>query len=294
MAKKGKARARPPARRKEVKAAPQKKAAKGGQLERGIEDFSEEIGRLGEKFGQRIEEKGRHAGTFMRDTFGVVGPLLSSVVGLVALAVLMWVLALINVPVGSGLLYNVHYFLLAHVAWFFLIFLFFSYSSYLSRRMGEHYRLVSPLISAAGITVALWIAASAVRIANIPLGVEVLSSLSTFLSQNLWLFFCLFAFLGYLITVVGFALGKVKCMGYPKDMPRERHVARHPVPGRLYRSGKERILGGVCGGIAEHLGIDPVVVRLLWIAASLAWGFGIVLYIICWIVIPRNPKDKWN
>ncbi|MFH0956945.1 MAG: PspC domain-containing protein, partial [Candidatus Aenigmatarchaeota archaeon] len=79
-----------------------------------------------------------------------------------------------------------------------------------------------------------------------------------------------------------------------KEKPLERHAQRHPMPGRLYRSGKERILGGVCGGIAQHLGIDPVIVRLLWIAASLAWGFGIILYLICWIVIPRNPKDSWN
>jgi phage shock protein PspC (stress-responsive transcriptional regulator) len=307
MAKRRKAKARPPVRRKDVKASapkkaavaaasqkkPVKKAKKENQFEQGIEDFSEEIERLGERFGQRMEEKGRHAGSFMHDTFGVVGPLLSSVCGLVCLAILMWVLALVNVPVGSGLLYNVQYFLLAHVAWFFLIFLFFSYSSYLSRKMGGHYMLISPLISAAGITVALWIAASAIRIANIPLGVDVFSSLSTFISQNLWLFFCLFSFLGYLITVVGFAFGKVKGMGCPQEK-HEKHVARHPVPGRLYRSGKERILGGVCGGIAQHLGIDPVVVRLLWIAASLAWGFGIILYLICWIVIPRNPKDSWN
>ncbi len=62
---------------------------------------------------------------------------------------------------------------------------------------------------------------------------------------------------------------------------------------RLYRSGKEKILGGVCGGMAEYFGVDPVIVRLLWIAACLLWGVGILLYIIAWIVIPKNPKHKW-
>ncbi|MFH0833005.1 MAG: PspC domain-containing protein [Candidatus Aenigmatarchaeota archaeon] len=63
---------------------------------------------------------------------------------------------------------------------------------------------------------------------------------------------------------------------------------------RLYRSGKDKILGGVCGGVAEYLNVDPVVIRLLWILLSLAWGFGILLYIIAWIIVPRNPKHAWD
>jgi phage shock protein PspC (stress-responsive transcriptional regulator) len=63
---------------------------------------------------------------------------------------------------------------------------------------------------------------------------------------------------------------------------------------RVYRSGNEKILGGVCGGLAEYYNVDPVIVRLLWVALSLLWGAGILLYIIAWIVIPRNPKHKWG
>ena len=44
-------------------------------------------------------------------------------------------------------------------------------------------------------------------------------------------------------------------------------------------------LHGVCGGIAEYLGVDPVIIRILWIIGTFAWGFGILLYIICWIII---------
>ena len=62
---------------------------------------------------------------------------------------------------------------------------------------------------------------------------------------------------------------------------------------RLYRSGKEKILGGVCGGIAEYFRVDPVLVRLLWVLFALAWGTGVLLYIIAWIIIPRNPRHKW-
>ncbi len=63
---------------------------------------------------------------------------------------------------------------------------------------------------------------------------------------------------------------------------------------RLYRSGREKILGGVCGGIAEYFNVDPTLVRLVWVLLSLAWGFGILLYIILWAVMPRNPRDDWG
>ena len=64
---------------------------------------------------------------------------------------------------------------------------------------------------------------------------------------------------------------------------------------RLYRSGKDKVLGGVCGGIAEYLNVDPVIVRLGWILLTLlSMGLGIIGYIIAWIIIPKNPNHKWN
>ena len=59
---------------------------------------------------------------------------------------------------------------------------------------------------------------------------------------------------------------------------------------RLYRSRKDRILCGVCGGIGEYLGVDPTIVRLLWILFSLAYGAGILAYILACIVIPEKPR----
>ncbi len=62
---------------------------------------------------------------------------------------------------------------------------------------------------------------------------------------------------------------------------------------RLYRSGNERILGGVCGGIGEYFNIDPTIVRLLWILFIFAYGIGLIFYFIAWFIIPRNPRHKW-
>ena len=70
-------------------------------------------------------------------------------------------------------------------------------------------------------------------------------------------------------------------------MPKEKEIKR------LYRSGNDKILGGICGGLAEYLNIDPVIMRLIWIAFSLVYGAGILVYIIAWVIIPRNPKHKW-
>ena len=63
---------------------------------------------------------------------------------------------------------------------------------------------------------------------------------------------------------------------------------------RLYRSGRDRILGGVCGGLGEYFDVDPVLVRLAWVLFSLIYGAGILVYIIAWIIIPRNPSHKWD
>ena len=72
-----------------------------------------------------------------------------------------------------------------------------------------------------------------------------------------------------------------------------RRTSRRETIKRLYRSGKDRILGGVCGGIAEYLNVDPTVIRILWILFTLAYGAGLIAYLIAWMVIPRNPKHKW-
>ncbi|MDY3120491.1 PspC domain-containing protein [Porphyromonas somerae] len=57
---------------------------------------------------------------------------------------------------------------------------------------------------------------------------------------------------------------------------------------KLYRSNNDRMVGGVCGGIAEYFNIDSSLVRLLWVLFSLMVGSGLLAYIICLIVIPSK------
>jgi phage shock protein C len=60
---------------------------------------------------------------------------------------------------------------------------------------------------------------------------------------------------------------------------------------KLYRTPKDRILGGVCGGIGKYLDIDPVIIRLIWVLFTLCAGFTILIYIITWIIIPKEPLE---
>lgn len=56
---------------------------------------------------------------------------------------------------------------------------------------------------------------------------------------------------------------------------------------KLYRSKKNRIIAGVCGGIGEYLDVDPTLIRLLWVLLF-RQGIGIAGYIIAWVIIPEE------
>nr|WP_298631743.1 PspC domain-containing protein [uncultured Porphyromonas sp.] len=57
---------------------------------------------------------------------------------------------------------------------------------------------------------------------------------------------------------------------------------------RLYRSRGDRMLGGVCGGIAEYFNMDSSLVRILWVLFTLMGGSGLLIYLICLVVIPSR------
>ena len=58
---------------------------------------------------------------------------------------------------------------------------------------------------------------------------------------------------------------------------------------RLYKSNSDKMIDGVCAGIAAYFGIDPTIVGLAWVAFAILGGSGVLAYIIAMIVIPREP-----
>ena len=61
--------------------------------------------------------------------------------------------------------------------------------------------------------------------------------------------------------------------------------------GKLYRSN-DRVLAGVCAGIAEWAGLEAKLVRIIWLVGLLFGGFSIVLYVVLWIIMPQKSAAK--
>lgn len=64
--------------------------------------------------------------------------------------------------------------------------------------------------------------------------------------------------------------------------------SNHTTHGRIHKSARDRKICGVCGGIAEWLGVDPTIIRIAWALLALGWGSGILLYFICAFVLPEE------
>nr|MBQ8245347.1 PspC domain-containing protein [Oscillospiraceae bacterium] len=60
---------------------------------------------------------------------------------------------------------------------------------------------------------------------------------------------------------------------------------------KLYRSANDKLLAGVCAGLAKYLNMDPTVIRVIWAVLSLFAFVGVIAYIVCALVIPEEPTN---
>lgn len=58
---------------------------------------------------------------------------------------------------------------------------------------------------------------------------------------------------------------------------------------RLYRKRNEKILAGVCAGLGDYFGVDPTIVRIIFLILVFAGLGGVLVYIILWIITPEEP-----
>lgn len=63
-------------------------------------------------------------------------------------------------------------------------------------------------------------------------------------------------------------------------------------PTRLYRSERNRVLGGVAGGLGDFFNVDPTLIRLIFVVATIFGGGGVLLYIILWLIIPTESQSS--
>ncbi|MDZ7370805.1 MAG: PspC domain-containing protein [candidate division KSB1 bacterium] len=61
---------------------------------------------------------------------------------------------------------------------------------------------------------------------------------------------------------------------------------------KLYRSSQDRMIGGVCAGIAEYFGVDATVIRLVWVVLTLMNGVGLLVYLLCMAMIPQKESSE--
>ncbi len=63
---------------------------------------------------------------------------------------------------------------------------------------------------------------------------------------------------------------------------------------RLYKDPHNKIIGGVCSGLAEYFDMDPTIVRLIFAFAFFTWGAGLITYVVLWIVLPRKTYGPFT
>lgn len=68
------------------------------------------------------------------------------------------------------------------------------------------------------------------------------------------------------------------------EAPLDTHAER-----RLYRSNAQRVVAGVCGGLGEYFGVDPVWFRVGFVVLALGGGSGILIYLLMWLIVPPTP-----
>ncbi len=291
-------------------------------FEKNMEHFAEEMSRFGQELGDSFrrafegnktteqnsyKKKGssscsssdvysspRHHQPWIDRIFGIFGPLISSILGLIillfAIQILFWFGQSIN------WLNVLAAFLEIYVVWFVGIGLISGYSEYFSRRyMG--YRFISPLVGGVCFYYGLFLFTQLLVIFSNGLGIGFLEPIADFVFILRIPLTLLVILLGYAGMLVNETKGPWKC---PQENPETFRGSSNQGSSsgdirRLYRSGTEKIVGGVCGGIAEYFDIDPVVVRILYLIFLIAsFGTMVLLYIALWIIIPRNPRDSWE
>ena len=69
---------------------------------------------------------------------------------------------------------------------------------------------------------------------------------------------------------------------------RERQAMEEP--RKLYRSRSQRMVAGVCGGLAEYFNVDATLIRVLFLVLAVVGGSGLVIYLLMWIIVPDARK----
>jgi hypothetical protein len=178
----------------------------GKRMEKRGKKFGEEMEDFGERMSKHFERRGKkwaeESKYWWFGTLGFIGPLIGSIFGIICLALVVWVLKFINLPLNSSFITSLSNFILSKLHWFFAFFLFFGYNDYFSKRYSKTYWIISPITNSIGVVFVVWIAIWILNLINTFAGSAAISFVANFLYLNLAGIFFIFLVLGYAIMFI--------------------------------------------------------------------------------------------
>lgn len=229
-------------------------------------------------------------------TFKGGGPLLKTFLGLIFVLLVMEIFdALSSESAFAGELSS---FIGDTLVPFFLLFLLAFYFGYCMRIYPKEASMVSPLLTAIIVTFVLWVVSNVFRILGDTQPDDFLAAMGEMVESVLYIIFLLIILLGYIgVIMKAGRFGNiiqnpaVPPMNAPPAPPVHAAPQGPNAPGkRMGRSDRDKILLGVCGGMAEFMDTDPFLVRVLWVVGTiLTSGVLIIAYLILALIMPKNP-----
>ena len=263
------------------------------KFEQNMDHFGEEVEQIGKKIEESFEKTGKQVETWYDKTFGVFGPVLSALIAFVILFIFINIFQFFGQ--NRPWMLEISTFLESLLLLFLVIFLLSSFSHYLSKKI-KPFRFVSPLIGAIVFMVWFWVAITILAIIANQFDLAFVQTFTDFFEALIFPLAVLILLLGYVGVITS---SRQESVEKPMDQPAGsessgQQMGQQTSYKRLYRSGKDRILGGVLGGLAEYLNVDPTIIRILYVLLLFAsFGFIVLAYFVGWIIIPRNPTHQW-
>ncbi len=265
-------------------------------FEQNMDHFGQEVEKIGKRIEESFEKTGRNIESWYDEKFGLFGPVLSALIAFVILFIIINIFSFFGR--NRPWLLDISTLLESLLLVFLIIFLLSSFSHYLSKKV-KPFRFVSPLIGAIVFIVWFWVAVKILTIIAVQFDLALVQTFSDLFELLIFPLAILILLLGYIGVITSSSKQFIHHTPRQEQTEKTESVNQKQTENqdeykRLYRSGKDRMLGGVLGGLAEYLNVDPTILRILYVLLLFASvGFIILAYFVAWILIPRNPYHQW-
>jgi hypothetical protein len=178
----------------------------GKRVNKKIEDAAESFGKKADDFGKNIEKRFDKAGKGVESwydrSYGIFGPLITSFLGLIILRFIIGVMSYLRVEIIT--LGEISDILYTYLLWFFGLMLLSSYNTYFYKRYKKQYRWISPVFSAIGFVISIWIGAKILVVIGNNFSINFLLTIAYYINTYLIFILVIALFIGYTYHLVSF------------------------------------------------------------------------------------------